>query len=118
MKVVAEPRRREILRLIWDAELPATSIAERFDITFGAVSQHLKILRDAGLVTMRREGTRRIYQADQRALAPYVAILERMWGRQLDRLTELAEAEAQAAPQPTAEQLMAEQQPTTLEDKA
>ena len=91
VRVIAEPRRREILRLVWDVELTATAIAERFDITFGAVSQHLKILRDAGLVTMRKDGTRRLYRANRPALGPYTAMLERIWARQLDGLTALAE---------------------------
>ena len=51
IQVIAEPRRREILSLIWDDELAAGDIADRFDVTFGAVSQHLRVLREAGLVT-------------------------------------------------------------------
>jgi len=94
--VIAEPRRREILRLIWDAERQAGEIAEHFDVTFGAVSQHLGVLRRAGLVVVRRDGTRRFYRADRDALAPFAAVLEQMWGAQLDRLAILAEAAEQA----------------------
>ncbi len=92
VQVIAEPRRREILRLVWDAERPATEIAEHFDITFGAVSQHLGVLRRAGLVVVRRDGTRRFYRANREALRPFTAMLEQMWGGQLDRLAALAEA--------------------------
>jgi DNA-binding transcriptional ArsR family regulator len=91
VRVIAEPRRREILRLVWDAERPATEIAEHFDITFGAVSQHLGVLRRAGLVVVRRDGTRRFYRADREALRPFATMLEQLWAGQLDRLAELAE---------------------------
>jgi len=91
LQVVAEPRRREILRLIWDAELAAGEIASRFDITFGAVSQHLAVLRDAGLVTVRKDGTRRCYRADQGALAPFREILEPMWAAKLQDLANAIE---------------------------
>jgi DNA-binding transcriptional ArsR family regulator len=100
VKVIAEPRRRELLRLCWRAEVTASDLAARFDVTFGAVSQHLKVLRDAGLVTVRRDGTRRYYRANQAALGPLAAYLEAMWGGQLDTLAALAEAaEHDAAPQ-------------------
>ncbi|HKA68065.1 MAG TPA: metalloregulator ArsR/SmtB family transcription factor [Actinomycetes bacterium] len=91
VQVIAEPRRREILRLIWDAERQAGEIAEHFDVTFGAVSQHLGVLRRAGVVLVRRDGTRRYYRANRPVLAPFEAMLEQMWGGQLDRLAELAE---------------------------
>jgi DNA-binding transcriptional ArsR family regulator len=92
VKVVAEPRRREILRLCWRAERSAGELAAAFDVTFGAVSQHLKVLRDAGLVSVRRDGTRRYYLANRGALGPLAAYLEQEWGGQLDRLAKLAEA--------------------------
>jgi DNA-binding transcriptional ArsR family regulator len=93
IRVLAEPRRREILRLVWDDERTAGEIAARFDVTFGAVSQHLGVLRQAGLVVVRRDGTRRFYRANRAALAPFSAVLEQMWASQLDRLAELAEEE-------------------------
>jgi DNA-binding transcriptional ArsR family regulator len=92
VKVIAEPRRREILRLCWRAERSAGELADAFDVTFGAVSQHLKVLRDAGLVSVRRDGTRRFYLANRGALGPLAAYLEQQWAGQLDRLAELAEA--------------------------
>jgi DNA-binding transcriptional ArsR family regulator len=92
VKVIAEPRRREILRLCWRAERGAGELADAFQITFGATSQHLKVLRDAGLVTVRQVGTRRYYRANRAALGPLADYLEAQWTQQLDRLAELAEA--------------------------
>jgi DNA-binding transcriptional ArsR family regulator len=94
VKIIAEPRRREILRLCWTDERTAGQIADRFDVTFGAVSQHLKVLRDAGLVTVRVDGNHRFYRADRQALGPLAAYLEARWSDQLDRLATLAEAVA------------------------
>lgn len=96
---IAEPRRREILRLVWDAERSAGEIAERFDVTFGAVSQHLKVLREAGLVTLRQDGRRRYYKADREALGPLADYLRAMWSARLDVLAELAEEAERAEPQ-------------------
>jgi len=93
LQVVAEPRRREILRLVWDEELAAGDIAARFDISFGAISQHLGVLRKAGLVSMRRDGRARLYRADLEALGPLRPMLEKMWGDSLDRLVTLIEEE-------------------------
>jgi DNA-binding transcriptional ArsR family regulator len=92
VKVIAEPRRREILRLCWRGERSAGDLAAAFDITFGAVSQHLKVLRDADLVTVRRAGTRRYYRANRAGLGPLAAYLEAMWAGEVDRLAALAEA--------------------------
>jgi DNA-binding transcriptional ArsR family regulator len=92
VKVIAEPRRQEILRLCWQGERAAGELADAFEVTFGAVSQHLKVLRDAGLVTVRKDGTRRYYRANRAALGPLAAYLEALWGQQLDRLAVLAEA--------------------------
>ena len=91
--MVAEPRRREILSLIWNEELAASEIAAKFDVTFGAVSQHLAVLREADLVSVRKEGNRRLYTADRDALAPYRGILESMWSDTLDRLATAIEQE-------------------------
>jgi len=91
LQIVAEPRRREILRLVWDEELPAGEIASHFDVGFGAVSQHLGVLRDAGFVRMRREGKRRYYKANFDGLGQLKEMLEEMWSEHLDRLALLAE---------------------------
>jgi DNA-binding transcriptional ArsR family regulator len=99
VKVIAEPRRREILRLCWRAERSAGDLADAFDITFGAVSQHLRVLRDANLVIVRRAGTRRFYRANRDGLGPLADYLERMWAGQLDRLAMLAEAAERERPE-------------------
>jgi DNA-binding transcriptional ArsR family regulator len=93
LDVVAEPRRREILRLVWDRELSSGEIATGVrEITWAAVSQHLRILRDAGVVTERRAGTRRYYRADRRALGPLKRVLREMWETDLHRLAREAKA--------------------------
>jgi DNA-binding transcriptional ArsR family regulator len=93
LDAISSPRRREILRLVWDRELPAGAIAERFDVSWPAVSQNLKVLRRAGLVTERREANRRLYRADPGALGPLQAVLEQMWSRDLDKLRHAVEEE-------------------------
>jgi DNA-binding transcriptional ArsR family regulator len=93
LQVVAEPRRRAILRLVWERELPASAIAARFDVSFAAVSQHLGVLRGAGFVAMRREGRTRLYKANRTALGPLRPMLEKMWNEKLDRLVTLIEEE-------------------------
>ncbi|WP_405722100.1 metalloregulator ArsR/SmtB family transcription factor [Streptomyces sp. NBC_01537] len=100
VQVIAEPRRREILRLVWDDELSAGEIAARFEVTFGAVSQHLKVLRDTGLVTLRKDGTKRFYRADREALGPLADYLQSMWSSRLDTLARLAE-EAERSENPS-----------------
>jgi DNA-binding transcriptional ArsR family regulator len=91
LRVVAEPRRREILRLVWRDELPVGALVDRLDLSYAGVSQHLALLRDAGFVTVRRDGKRRLYRADREGLGPLAAFLESFWGGRLDRLAELAE---------------------------
>ena len=102
MTALQTPRRREILRLVWDAERSAGEIRERFpDVSFGAVSQHLGKLSRAGLVTRRREGRRVYYRADPTALGPLASWLESQWDDALYRLRLLAELEeARRGPRP------------------
>lgn len=93
--VLASPRRREILRLVWREERPAGAIAAAMpDVTFGAVSLHLRALAAAGLLVMRRDGRRRIYRARREALGPLGPWLEHMWDDALWRLKVMAEFEA------------------------
>ena len=93
LKALAEPRRRDILRLVWSQELPATAVAEHFDdVTRSAVSQHLGVLKEAGLVRERREGTRRLYRADHDEMRRLRHFLDSYWTTGLDRLREVAEA--------------------------
>src|SRR4029450_6145828 len=100
VSIITEPRRREILRLVWDQERSASEIASQFTISFGAVSQHLGVLRRAGLVLVRPDGTRRFYRANRQALQPFSVLLEQMWTNQLDRLPAPREA-ARAQPPDT-----------------
>ena len=94
LKALAEPRRRAILRLVWSQELPATDIADRFgDVSRPAISQHLAVLKDAQLVTERRQGTRRLYRADPGTMAELRAFLDDYWTSGLERLRDVAEAE-------------------------
>lgn len=93
LPALAEPRRREILRLVWSREKAAGEIAAAMPITFGAVSQHLRVLREAGAVKVRQDGRQRFYRADRRALGPMAKVLEAFWAQGLDRLKDLAEEE-------------------------
>jgi DNA-binding transcriptional ArsR family regulator len=93
LKALAEPRRRAILRLVWSQELPATDIAEKFrDVTRPAISQHLSVLKEAKLVTERRDGTRRLYRANTDTMVELRAFLDQYWTSGLERLREVAEA--------------------------
>ncbi|MGI9659795.1 MAG: ArsR/SmtB family transcription factor [Gaiellaceae bacterium] len=96
IRALAEPRRREILALVRDAELPAGEIATHFDVTRPAISQHLQILREAGLLDERREGTRRLYRARPEGLEELRHYLEGFWGERLERLRQAAESEEQS----------------------
>lgn len=90
---LSSPIRREIVRLVWSDERPAGDIAKAFAVSWPAISQNLRVLKDAGLVTERRSGTRRLYRADRAALKPLESYLRRMWSRKIDRLRLVAEAE-------------------------
>lgn len=94
LAAVASPRRREILRLVWDRERAAGDIhAALPDVSFGAISLQLKSLREAGLVTCRREHRQRLYRARRAPLGPLGAVLETMWDDALWRLKLQAELE-------------------------
>lgn len=92
-QVIAEPHRRHILDLVWDDELAAGDIAGEFEITFGAVSQHLAVLRRAGFVDVRADGNRRLYRANKQGLGPLRAVLENMWSGALDDLASAIEGD-------------------------
>jgi DNA-binding transcriptional ArsR family regulator len=91
LRAIAEPRRREILRLVWSSERTAGEIARNFDVTRPAISQHLRVLREAGLVSERREGTRRLYRAVPQRVADLRAYLEGYWDEALASLKQAAE---------------------------
>ncbi len=94
LRALAEPRRREILRLVRDEELTVGEIASQFDLTGPAISQHLKVLREAGLLNERRVGTRRYYRARPEGFAEVVAFVEQFWDERLPRLKRQAETQA------------------------
>ena len=91
LKAIAEPRRRQILELIRDGELSAGEIADQFDVTRPAISQHLGVLKEAGLVSERRNGTRRLYLARPEGLRELQSFLDRFWDERLDALRHEAE---------------------------
>ena len=93
LQALSSPRRREIVRLVWSSERSAGDIARAFEVSWPAISQNLRVLKDAGLVKERRVGTRRLYRADRVALRPLESYLRAMWARKIDRLRLLAEAE-------------------------
>ncbi len=82
-----------MLRLVWEAELAAGEIASHFELTRPAVSQHLGVLKEAGLVSERREGTRRLYRASPQGLVELKAFLDEFWGDRLEALKREAERE-------------------------
>lgn len=93
LRALAEPRRREILRLVWAGEVPASAIAAQFgEVTRSAISQHLGVLRKAGLVTERRDGTRRLYQANRDEIERLRTYLDDYWTAGLSRLRDVTEA--------------------------
>jgi DNA-binding transcriptional ArsR family regulator len=100
LRAVASPRRRAILRLVWDRELSSGEIASHFDISWPAISQNLRVLEEAGLVRARREGVTRLYRVDRNRLGPLKSVLQKMWEDDLDRLAQLAEDEQQRKGRP------------------
>ncbi|MBD2870300.1 ArsR/SmtB family transcription factor [Paenibacillus arenilitoris] len=93
IQAIAEPRRREILHLVRDGELASSAIASHFDISAPAVSQHLKVLEEAGLVVVRRAGTKRFYGIRREGFAEIRQLIESFWDDSLLRLKEAAEEE-------------------------
>lgn len=93
-EALAAPRRREILKLVWDGERSAGDIRRAHpDVTFGAISQHLKVLESAGLLTRREEGRFRYYAARRKELGHLGKWLETMWDEALTDLKRHAESE-------------------------
>lgn len=95
LKAIAEPRRRAILSLVREGELSAGEIASHFDVTRPAVSQHLTVLKEAGLVSERRNGTRRLYRARPEGLVELREFLNGFWDVGLEALRREAEKEEQ-----------------------
>jgi len=93
LRALAEPRRREILKLVKNRERTATDIATHFPISRPAISQHLKALEEAQLVTVRLDGTRRWYRARPEGLVEVRGWVESMWADGLRDLKRAAEHE-------------------------
>jgi DNA-binding transcriptional ArsR family regulator len=93
LRALAEPRRRRILELVGSDELSAGEIASHFEISRPAISQHLGVLKEAGLVDERRNGTRRLYRARPQGLAELKAFLDGFWDERLEALKREAERE-------------------------
>lgn len=91
LRAIAEPRRRAILRLVLDQERTVGTIAAEFDVTREAISQHLRVLKQAGLVAERKKGTRRYYRVRPEGLAEVRPFLEEMWAVSLSLLKVAAE---------------------------
>jgi len=94
-RALAEPRRRDILLLVQDRELTAGEIASRFEVTRPAISQHLKVLTKAGLISLRPQGTRRLYRARPEGLEELRRYLGQFWDEKLFLLARAAEKEEQ-----------------------
>src|SRR4051812_36531823 len=93
IEAIVEPRRREILRLVREEEMTAGRIATHFDVTRQAISQHLRVLHGAGLVSERRDGPRRIYRVRPEGLSELAAFLDDFWSDRLEKLKREVEAE-------------------------
>lgn len=91
LRALADPQRRQILRLVRGGELAAGQIASHFEATQQAVSHHLRVLQRAGLLHERREGTRRLYALDPEALDPVREVLTDLWPDALQRLKRVVE---------------------------
>jgi DNA-binding transcriptional ArsR family regulator len=99
LRAVADPTRRAILLLVRDGEAPAGDIARHFpQISRPAVSQHLRVLTQAGLLHVRRDGNRRLYRLRPEGLAEPAGFLQQLWADRLGRLKRAAEQEQQAHP--------------------
>jgi len=93
LKAIAEPRRRQILSLVREGEMSAGEIASHFEVTRPAISQHLTVLKEAGLVAERRDGTKRIYRLRPEGVEELRAFIEEMWTQRLGVLKDEAERE-------------------------
>src|SRR5579872_5628327 len=91
LRALADPHRRQILRLVQHAELPAGQIAAQFDLTQQAVSQHLTVLKRAGLLAERRDGTRRLYSLRPQPFETVQTMLDEFWPDALARLKQSVE---------------------------
>ena len=92
LRAIANTRRRAMLELVWERERTATEIADLSGLSKPAASQHLRVLRDAGLVRVRADGNRRLYRSDPARMAELRAALEAFWGDRLARMRDEVES--------------------------
>jgi DNA-binding transcriptional ArsR family regulator len=92
LRAIANPRRRAMLELVWDGEHSAGEIARASGLSLPAASQHLRVLREAGLVYVRAQGNRRLYRSDPVRMAELRAALEAFWGERLRRMRDELES--------------------------
>jgi DNA-binding transcriptional ArsR family regulator len=97
LTALADPTRRLIFERIVRAPGPVGEVAASFSVSRPAVSQHLRVLADAGLVTVRSVGARRVYSADPRGLNELRSYVDRMWSRALDEFEQAAKRSARTA---------------------
>jgi DNA-binding transcriptional ArsR family regulator len=90
---LADPTRRQIFERLTKKGLAVGELADGLPVSRPAVSQHLKVLKDAGLVSDRQEGTRRVYSVDPRGVEAMRSYLDRFWGRALAAFKKAAEEE-------------------------
>jgi DNA-binding transcriptional ArsR family regulator len=86
LEVAAEPTRRRLLQLLASGEGTVTQLASQFSVTRSAISQHLSVLTEVGLVTARKQGRERYYRLDERGVLRLRALFESFWTDELDRL--------------------------------
>jgi DNA-binding transcriptional ArsR family regulator len=98
LRAIAEPQRTRILRVVGDGELAAGQIAAQFDITPQAISQHLRVLKDAGVLRERRDGTRRLYAVRPEAIETVRGFLDELWPASLARLKDTVETDRHPTP--------------------
>ena len=98
LKAIAEPRRQEILRLVWSQERAAGEVARHFQVSRPAISKHLRILKEAGLVEERRSGTQRLYRARAESLMELRRFLEGFWDEGLLAIKHAAEEGSEGRP--------------------
>jgi DNA-binding transcriptional ArsR family regulator len=101
LKAIAEPRRRQILRLVWGREMAAGEIACHFEVSRPAISQHLRVLKEADLLDERRQGTSRLYRARTSTIEQLRRFLDDYWDDGLSRLRDVAEAAERGEAAPT-----------------
>jgi DNA-binding transcriptional ArsR family regulator len=92
LKAIADPRRQQILRLVWSQERAAGDVASHFDVSRPAISKHLRVLKEAGLIEERRSGTLRLYRARTESILEMRRFLESFWDEGLQAIKEAAEA--------------------------